>query len=68
MTEKQKIKDGNKSPTDIETMHQLLLEKGYYEEEELETIETNLQNVAQDNNVATVITATACNNCLITFF
>lgn len=48
MTEKQKTKDGNKSVSDIERMHQILLEMGYYKEEELESNDVNIVNVAPE--------------------
>lgn len=64
MVEKQKIKDGNKCPTDVEKVHQILLEKGYYTEEELETIEISSLNIAQDKTLLeykTNVIAIVCN-------
>lgn len=45
MIEKQKTKEGNKCVSDIERMHQILLEMGYYKEEELESNDVNIVNV-----------------------
>lgn len=71
MLEKQKVKDGNRNITDTEKIQQIIVEKGYYKEEELGAIEINFQNVIQDNlevklNTPVIIFAID-NNSLIIF-
>lgn len=48
MLDKPKAKDGSKSEIDVKKMHQLLLEKGYYDEEELNA------TVATEVTIATI--------------
>lgn len=52
MLEKQKTKDGFANTTDVVRVRQMLLDKGYYKEEELEAVEINLLNVTQDKPVS----------------
>lgn len=50
MLEKQK-KDGGKFMSDTERIHQILLELGYYKEEELEMMNLSTINVTQEKTV-----------------
>lgn len=47
MIEKQKTKDGSRCLNDVEKMHQILLEMGYYKEEELESIDLNTAQIQE---------------------
>lgn len=50
MLEKQKTKDGNKMMSDVERVQQILVEKGYYKEDELENIHVNSVDLMPEKN------------------